>query len=300
MMIEFLTSDRIANAISQDSRYSGMYVIVEGKSDVKFYSLAFDSETVRLTAAHGNSNVLEVLEKLRSRGFQKKLGIIDADFGNILSSLPDFDDLFITDAHDLEVMILLTDTLERIVSFHADSERIVTFEGFRECSLREAVFQLAMKIGRLKLANKVDSLGLVFKPEKPDGPKIKYHKFIDARTLSLTSEEDLIRTAIEYSTNRGTKVKTSSEILDSLERIREIKYPAEQICNGHDLVEILYFLLTKILKAPPKSVSSSQVVHDAIMLNYSLSDFSATKLGRLLAEWEQSTGFRLFKQVSTA
>lgn len=293
-MIEYMTSDRIANAISQDTRFDGYYVIVEGSKDIKIYERIFARRNIRVRPAFGNVPLREVLQLLSDRGFEKKTGIVDSDFNQILGIKETSPDIHVTDDHDIEVTILKTDALEKTVYFYCEQARIDAFLDDRENQIREIVFDLGKKIGHLKLANKMFSLGLVFKPEKPEGNKIKYKKFICEKKLDYLGDDLLIKTAIEYSTNRGTNLKSQDEIVQSLAEVAGGTYQLDQICNGHDLSEVLFLLIKKVLKSSNKSLVSPNSVEDALALQFAFSDFKKTKLFESLDTWASARGCKLF------
>jgi len=87
-MIENLTPDRIANAILLDSSYKGLYVLVEGNKDCKLFSKFLSLETLRIRTTFGCKKMMEVFAILNSRGFNRKVGIIDRDFYNVLGNEP--------------------------------------------------------------------------------------------------------------------------------------------------------------------------------------------------------------------
>ena len=61
-MEAYITPERTANAIMQDSRFNGYYLIVEGKKDVKLYGKFINEETIRIKPAFGNEKVKKVLK----------------------------------------------------------------------------------------------------------------------------------------------------------------------------------------------------------------------------------------------
>src|SRR3546814_17783638 len=85
-MEQYITPDRIANAIMQDNSFKGHYLIVEGVKDVKFYQKYIDPTSFRIWEAFGRENVKLVLKLLNERGCHRRIGVIDSDFNAILIS----------------------------------------------------------------------------------------------------------------------------------------------------------------------------------------------------------------------
>ncbi len=187
----------------QDSSFNGYYLLVEGKKDVKLYRKFLNNKEVQIKPAFGNEKVKKVLEILDERGFSKRFGIIDSDFKKLLNINETLDGLFITDEHDIEVMIIKTKALEDVLNVFCSKTKINDFEKKSGKSIRETVLALGKEVGYLKLANKVYNLGLVFKPEKPEGKQIKYGNFVCDSTFNFLGKDKLIETAVNYSRNRA-------------------------------------------------------------------------------------------------
>ncbi|WP_220487934.1 hypothetical protein, partial [Klebsiella pneumoniae] len=119
---------------------------------------------------------------LSGRGFNSKFCIRDADFLRVNGNekfIPEFaDDIFVTDGHDSEVMIFSSDALKSVLLITSTVEKIEAFEDKYGSSISARVFELAKPIGYLRYANKIHNLGLSFKPDRPEGKKIKYKKII--------------------------------------------------------------------------------------------------------------------------
>ena len=105
MIADHLTSDRIVNSILQRSKFKGSYIIVEGKNDFTLYRKFVDDQNCHIEIALGNSNVIDVINKLDQYGYKEAIGLIDTDFRILDNDIPPNNNIFITDYHDLELMI---------------------------------------------------------------------------------------------------------------------------------------------------------------------------------------------------
>lgn len=276
-MWQYITPERTSNAIMQDKRYRGFYFIVEGSKDVTIYSNLTNSKTVRAQPAFGCDRVREVLRILDDRSFTRKIGIVDRDFGSILG-LVERSNLYFTDFHDIEVSIFNSLALTKVLTAFCRPQYVEDFENEKGLSVREALFNLAKEIGYLKLANKLNNLGLHFKPKQPEGNHIKYVNFINFTDLSYKGHRKMITSIINYSRNRSVSLKTEQEIEKSFINCKENDYDENQIVNGHDLANILFHFLKKTIKSQNKSLTNPDSIETFLSLAYEKTDFMKTHL----------------------
>ena len=290
-----ITPERTANAIMQDSSFNGYYLIVEGKKDLKLYRKFIKRNEVLIKPAFGNEKVKKVLEILDARGFSKRLGIIDADFKRLLKINEKVDGLFMTDEHDIEVMIIKTKALEDVINVFCSKSKISTFEKNAGKSIRDVVLSLGKEVGYLKFANKVHNLGLVFKPKRPEGNQLKYRNFVCNSTLNFLGKKKLIETAVNYS-NARTKSKIDiKSINEKYDIISKQKLDLHQLVNGHDISNFLYILMKKILKSKNKMLADYNCIEDSLILAYDYESFKETKLYISIKEWAKKKEFNLLE-----
>ncbi|MDO9305108.1 MAG: DUF4435 domain-containing protein [Sulfuricurvum sp.] len=296
-MEEYLTPHRIANSIMQDVAFTGHYLIVEGKKDSNLFGRFINHSNIRIEQAFGKQKVKEILEILNTRGFERKLGIVDADFMELLGETIDIDDLFVTDDHDIEIMMIKSKALDDLISIFSDKDKVTKFESTAGTSVRDILFQIGLELGNLKLANKLHNLGLVFKPGKPEGNQLKYKKFICDKKLLYLGKEKLINTAYEYSTNRGTTRAPKSTIDEVFETIKAQKYNPFHLANGHDLSNILFIFLKDVLRSTNKMLFDFNTIEDCLILAYSFSDFKKTVLYSELDRFSKTKAVSLFSDI---
>jgi hypothetical protein len=281
----YITTERIANAIMQNTPFEGHYLVVEGKKDLKLYGKFINNQEIIIKVAFGKQEVKEIIGILTERGFDRKIGIIDADFTRITEEEDVIDGLFITDDHDIEVMIIKTQALEYVLHVFCFKSKIKEFEKKYKVSVRNRIFRLGKEIGNLKLANKIYDLGLVFKPKNPEGKQIKYKNFISDKTLRYLGDVKLIGTVINYSINKSENVKSKEIIDDRLSTIKEKEYPIDQLVSGHDLTNALFILMRKVLNSRNKMLQCANSVEDSLTLAYEFNDFKTTNLFAEIKNW---------------
>lgn len=277
-MENHIQAERIANAIMMDNSFKGYYLIVEGQKDYKVYSKFIDESNVRIKEAFGFEKVKLVLHILSELGFSNKIGIIDADFSRILEIEHNLEELFLTDYHDIEVMIIKTKALEAVLRTFIGNTKLENFEKEKGKPIRELVLELGVEIGFLKLANKLYDLGLVFKPHNPEGNQIDYKDFIERNSFSFIGKSQLIKTSINYSRNKSISLKSEEEITDAFDKIAVQTFDIDNLVNGHDLSNILFLLMKKTLASRNKMLTDFNSVEDCLSLAYDYDDFKETEL----------------------
>lgn len=294
-MVEHITIERIANAIMLNTSFNGYYLIVEGPKDSNLYGKFVDDKSIAIKEAFGNQRVQNVLELLEERGFDRKIGIIDSDFRKITDDLIEMDGLFLTDDHDIEIMVIKTKALESVVRIFCSKAKIESFEKKNGKSIREKLLELGSEIGYLKLANKTYDLGLVFKPKNPEGNQLKYKNFISDKTLEYLGDEKLIETVFNYSINRKDKTEDKEVINQRLSDIKKDDYDVSQLVNGHDLSNALFILMKKVLGSKNKMLYDHNAVEDSLTLAFDYDDFKETDLYKNLETWSVQNQVQLFK-----
>ncbi len=293
-MQDQITPVRIANSIQQDTSFYGYYVLVEGDRDVKLFKKFSCQKSGKIKLTFGKKKMRSVYSILIDRGFDRVLGIRDADFIRLPDNEkfdPQYgDNIFLTDSHDSEMMIFQSDALSDVVSEVASEGALDAFM-IKNGEVRGKVFDLAIRIGALRLANKRFGLGLAFKPVSPEGNKLKFKRFICDKKIIYLGDDVMINTVVEYSKNRGSEVAARNDVKTALNNILKADHPVNELVNGHDVVEILSIVLKKGLKA---NVSGAGEVERMLRLAFSREYFTKTGLYKALSQWQQDERVELF------
>jgi hypothetical protein len=132
-MKDSLTVDREANAIRLErGSFLGVFLLVEGSTDKLFYSNLVNEKQCRIVVTIAGSSrkkrAIEVLTVLEKSDFPGILAIVDADFDHLESIVYPNQNLFLTDTHDSETMMLRSSALERILAEHGSENKISALE----------------------------------------------------------------------------------------------------------------------------------------------------------------------------
>jgi hypothetical protein len=282
-MQKYLDENSTINTIRLELRHPAgkkyLWILVEGETDQKLYAKLINGNNTKVEIVSGSRGV----ENLRNAMLilieetDRIIGIRDADFLHLDHKQESIDCLFLTDAHDGEMMLLSCDTaFESIVAEYLPLKR-GDFKNFRRKLLSSLGF-----LSGIRWLNNTENLKLNFKG-------IGLNNFYDAIDLTLNKTK-----CIQEIENRSPSKKRSIQLDEIDLKIANIS-DHYNLCNGHDVEKALAQHVTTV----NKSVSNTKGVKDsdigkALRMAYRKDDFQTTKLYASLKYWETKTGYALF------
>ena len=260
------------------SLYHGTFVIIEGSSDLKLYSRIVMEEGIVI--ASNKAMAIEILENLNLENAQDVVAIVDKDFDELREILPQIPNLFFTDSHDLETLLIESPALDKVLNELGSIEKIKNLGQ----DVRDTLLKAGCSIGYLLWISLQDELQLKFEG-------IQYSSFLDKKSLVL-DENNLIKEV------RNKSNKPALNINDLQQRMNELKnlnHDRWQVCRGHDLVEILSFGLLQAFGSQKAADVKTEILERSLRLAYETSYFSQTKLYSALKEWEKQHNAQFLK-----
>src|SRR5262245_23015717 len=100
------------------------FVIVEGLNDYKVMSRFVDPDRCMLINATRKKNAIEALDVLENDGVVGVCAIVDQDYDVILDTKHDYENLIMTEYHDLDVVIFQSSALDSLLAIYADSVKL--------------------------------------------------------------------------------------------------------------------------------------------------------------------------------
>ncbi|MDD4950893.1 DUF4435 domain-containing protein [Sulfuricurvum sp.] len=267
----------IAEIKMNKTAFDGAYLLVEGTTDSTFWNLHIDKQLCQIIVCGQKNAVISAVNELDKLDICTQLGIVDDDFDSICTISYSSVNLLKTDANDLEISLLQSVALSKVLSVHGVESKIKIFEESHHIAIEEHLLSLSKNFGKLRLYNKVNSLGFNFITN------LSPARFIDEQNWSwkTTSNEPL-------------------EVFSSCigKSIEEIQVSIDSLCNaindwnlvqGHDTM--------KILSIGFKTVLSNQVSEDtltkALILSYDKEIFQQTDLYANIKKWESTNSINI-------
>ena len=285
-MRNYITADEVANGIRMArTQFRGTFLIVEGQTaDFRVYKRLVDSKQTKITPAHNKDNALAALKILEDDHFLGVLAIVDADFWRLEGLDPTSPNLFITDTHDLETMLLESLSLEKLLDEFGSEQKIASFTKNNETDVRQALLTAAGPIGYLRWASQRNNLSLKFE-------RIIFSRFIDSETL----HPDINKLIQEVKNKSSRHDLDDNDLQDKIDELTDPKHNSWDICCGHDLVCILSFSLRSVLGANNANKVEPEVLERLLRTGYESAYFLSTQLYQSLRRWETSNSpFRIF------
>ena len=140
-------------------------------------------------------------------------------------------------------------------------------------------------LGCLKLANHIYGLGLVFKPEKPEGNIIKYKDFINDKDLRFLGRDKLVDSIINYSRNKSDKIADKPTILRRLDETSKKGYDSYQLLNGHDICNAVLIFVKYVLKIKNPALLDCNSIEAFLSLAFDFVFFTKTNLYTQIITW---------------
>lgn len=249
-------------------------VLVEGVDDRKFFSKFFDENTTQIECCDGCKNVVCVFEKLNPRYEEYMIAIKDADYDILEGKTYTYTNFFLTDCHDLEMMILHNSCVENNLC--------------AECSLStdsgivKTVLEDIKSLSYLRWYNEKNQKGLELKQILCN--LYKGSNALDCETCLCMIEKD-----------KGKGVLNKSDLLSFKSKCSKVDL--FDLSVGHDVcyalaLKLKYLCRNKGLKC---KIHGEEGVSSAIRIAYNASDFKKTELYRSLKKWEEGNCRALLK-----
>lgn len=255
-------------------------LLLEGTSDMRVFEKFINPENCKLVDSNGKDNALSILKLLKESGeFKGLLAIVDSDFEYIQNSgLNLIPNLFLTDNHDIETMIISSNAFERLIEEFGETRKICAF---CEC-LKISLLERALPIGYLRWMSYKDNLELSFN----ECTKNDIHeKIIDKCTLNVEINK-LIQVFLDCSPEH--KVKDADKLKEILEsQVKDELYNPWFVCCGLDIIKIFTIGLINIFGNDRRGKKiDSEVLDGMLRLTYDYKDFQKTQLYKSISNWE--------------
>ncbi len=282
-MRQFLTvSDISNNVFMMRTAFKGTMLVVEGPTDHRLYGKFTDREDVRTVIAYSKDNVKGVIREVYGkRGMKEVIGIIDSDLDLLMKNRA-APPLFRTDTRDAESMIMSSESFREVLWEYADQDKLARFES-RYGDVAERIEDGAYPVGLLMYLSQTEDLNLCFKD-------LNFEDFIDKYTLKCDLAS-LCRSVV--SNTAATRVRPG-ELRVMLDEYMHEKHYVDEVCRGHDLVNVMAIGLKYIFGSDNATRIKASVLGSALRLSYDYGEFRRTKLYEDSKAWAEKNGLRLW------
>jgi hypothetical protein len=288
-MKQYLTPNSIANDIRmRHTQFKGAFLVVEGDTDQRFFKRFVEENLCQVVSAYNKENAIDILEILKNGKFGGVLAIVDADFWRIDGIEYSRANLFLTDTHDLETMILHSPALEKLTNELGSIEKIGALTKKCGKDVRQILLDAGVPIGYLRWISEKEGFYLKFEG-------LEFGKFIDDSTLLINATE-MIKTV----KNKSQKHDLDVECIEkSIQELIDNNYDLWEVCCGHDLTGILSLGFRKALGSHNAKEVAVDIIERELRLAYEEKFLLETNLYKSLKIWEENNQkFRIFKSLA--
>ena len=169
------------------------FLLVEGSTDKHIYQWMMVKNACQIMVAGGKENAVKVLTILEEEGILGVLAIVDADFMVLEEEQSSSPNLLLTDTHDLEMMIINSLALEKVLDEFGSAVKIKDLVNKCKKDIRSLLLACAMPIGYLRWISLRENLSLKFED-------LKFEKFINKDDLTIDIMQ-LIRIVQSHTTD---------------------------------------------------------------------------------------------------
>lgn len=246
-------------------------LVVEGSDDKDVFGSFVSSSTVEIYADGNCDKHAVILSLLNSAYSERLLAIKDADFDVLNGNTYPYDNLLLTDAHDLEGMILENGIPQDVIDAYPERLRdydLDSIHGILEC------------VSYLKWFNSKQSARLKFKG-------LKWSNFYDGtNAIELEAYFDAAKNntnnVIKWTLDDVLNFKSSVDAPDS-----------KQLYRGHDMFECLYIKAKSVV--PNVNFKKSKFFR-SMKGSYKLATFQTTQLCESMMRWAEKYDRIIFSQ----
>ena len=230
-MKQYISAARIVTKIRmlRSGKINKSFVVVEGNTDSRLYGKFIDEKACEVVVAESKKNLIECIEACNRESLQGIIGIIDADFWRLEHLCVASDNLFLTDYHDLECMLIQSKAYDNVLSEYANKNKYMRFEEQKKATLKTLILKSTAKIGYLRWYSLINNLGFKFS-------NLDFNTFVSQEDLEVD-----IRKLIQFVLIQSKKqsVLKAEMVLKEMERLKNKQHDLWDVCCGHDLIEIL-------------------------------------------------------------
>ncbi|MCK5374967.1 MAG: DUF4435 domain-containing protein [Alphaproteobacteria bacterium] len=274
-----MSSDRLLSAtlFIRPPGDNNAILIVEGGTDIKFYNpfvcdekYLLQPDTLIDINGGKKDKVIEAIKKANEEGMKGIVGIVDADFDN-LNNVPFVENLYRTDTHDLESMLLKSEkSLKKVLDRYCNADNLIPDTHIS--SIQNILLDISKYIGyALWCSNECQWM--------IDFEGFPINKFIDEKC-----DFDLKEACIHLKRKSSDNTLSLKDIeLEVTQKVSE-KWDLWQVCRGKEMLRVLAEYIRHNIRS---GTYSGDNLRDDFLLAFDNEDFMNTKLYVSMKDWEQ-------------
>jgi len=199
------------------------FILLEGKSDVRLFRKLFNLDNCKVEVVPGgNTKVEDCVGELLNVS-PLIIGIRDADFIHLEKKQYTKGNIYLTDLHDMEMMLIAEDEV-----FSASISEYTNITKDKHVETRERIIAVIEQISLLKWFNEKINCEYTFDAGFSDLIKYKNNEIDFAQYFTRV-----------LSDSPNAKISDISIVYEELLTLKQLNPDSVQLCNGHDFIKAL-------------------------------------------------------------
>jgi hypothetical protein len=266
--------------------HKGSFLLVEGHNDDRTLSNFIDETNCSMVISFGKENAMEALRLLEEDGFEGVVCVVDSDFDHIDGVNHDFDSLILTEHHDMDMTLFMSDAFVRVLydaGIKVKSDRV----NASPAEIRKLILGAAGPLASLRWLSYKREWRLNFKD-------------IDFIFISRTKLECDISAMIDI-VSANSSDKSGELSPENLKRVFRLAtgYDLSVLCNGHDVMTIFGIGLTDLLGNLRIPDAWGSKIATSMRAQFDRPTFERTDIYRKLRAWETANPpFKILNEPS--
>ena len=273
-----ITADIIATQVEfERDAHSGAILIVEGDSDSNFFKTIIDESQCKIVVAFGKENATGAISKLNGDNISGVLCIVDSDFTMLgVGAGEKIDNVVVTDFHDIEIMLVESESFDKLVDEFASKEKIKKIASTGR-SVRDVIYKAATVVGAFRFLSLVKKLSLDFNKVEENNYNFVCMKSLKCNVVSLINS---VRAA------SNTLCFKTDDIAKEIDEILAQDHDRRHLCCGHDVCGIISRALRRVIGSHDEKAVAKNNIERILRIGYEKRFFEATQLCGNIKDWQ--------------
>jgi hypothetical protein len=271
-LIDEIDATSVIGEIAALRAYSRKSIlVVEGPSDLTFFSAFITHEGCDVVVSYGRPNAIEAVRRICGI-HDGVLAVVDQDLDALFEGAPSHENIIITDDTDLEVMMIRSAAFDRVVWELGSLQKIkeLTAKGLDP---RGLILNAARRIFILKYISRKEKLNLKFKELRLN--------FVNSNLEYST--EAMVVAVLNHSRKLASNARELAATVDDLEQSEIDQW---SICSGHILCSFLGRALQRVIGTINSNSAKVEEIESRLRIAFSDWHFRSTVIFGKIRDWE--------------
>jgi len=250
------------------------FVLVEGESDIRLFRKFFNLDNCKVENIPGGKFKLEECVKELITKYPLLIGLRDADFLHLEGTTYTEPNMFLTDLHDMEMILVSEDDVFSALIFEHTA-----ISKDKHVEVRNNIITAIKQVGHLRFLNEKENIEYNFDPTFKD--------LISFSKLGIDFSQYFMRI---LSKSPKAKIKDLKIVEGKINALNVFGFDNLQLTNGHDFIKAL----TQFLKESSGATIGDDNITSSLRMSYTTEHFMKTKLYSDTKDWADKIKCSIF------